>query len=469
MRVLKIRSKRMFAAMLLVLIMSLTAVLPVLAAEWTLSGNVEAHDPTVIKEGNMWWMFYTGDYLKVKYSNDGKSWNQGTPIFTGTLSWWHNYVNRTENVNEVWAPDIIFENGRYWLYYAYSEFGTNKSLIGLMSCSSILEGDWRDEGLVIYSDSTKDYNAIDPGITKDTSGNLWMSFGSFFSGIKLVQLDPSTMKPASGATIHSIATRPGVTNNPIEGAKIVYTQGYYYMFVAFDYCCRGSDSNYKIAYGRSKSITGPYVDKAGTSMMDGGGTILEVGDSRWKGPGGQEPFFDGNQWIMVRHAYDANNNGFPTLRIRDLYWDAEKWPSYSASSGYYKIQNRGFSSLYLDGLGFTNNGADLGQWSSSSSYNQQFEIVNLGNNYYKLINRATGLRVDGMGRTSAGSNAGQWSDSSSFNQQWEIIDAGSGYMKFKNRATGLYLDNGNQSANGSIAKQYGDSVSYNLQWKLNKQ
>nr|AFK65339.1 arabinan endo-1,5-alpha-L-arabinosidase [Paenibacillus mucilaginosus K02] len=463
-----ILNRKKLMTLFLALLMTFTMALPASAAEWTVSGNVESHDPTVIKEGNTWWQFYTGDYLKVKYSSDGKNWTQGTPMFKAPLSWWSNYVTRTTAVNEVWAPEVIYHNGRYWLYYAYSEFGTNRSLIGLMSASSIAAGDWRDDGLVISSDSTKDYNAIDAGITKDASGNLWMSFGSFFSGIKLVKLDPATMKPASGAAIQTIATRPGVANNPIEGAKIVYTNGYYYMFVAFDYCCQAANSTYKIAYGRSTSITGPYVDKAGTSMMNGGGTILEVGDSRWRGPGGQEPFWDGSKWVMVRHAYDANNSNFPTLRITDLYWDAAKWPSYSASSGYYKVQNRGFSSLYLDSLGNTTDGADLVQWTGSTSYNQQFEIVNLSSQYYKLINRTTGKAIDGLGRTAAGSNAGQWTGSTSYNQQWEIIYSGS-YVKFKNRGTGLYLDNGGQSAAGSVVKQYGDSTSYNLQWALQKQ
>jgi arabinan endo-1,5-alpha-L-arabinosidase len=204
-----------FTTILLVIVMTLTLLLPASAAEWSISGNVESHDPTVIKEGNTWWQFYTGDYLKVKYSSNGSNWTQGTPMFTGPLSWWSNYVVKSSSVNEVWAPDIVHHNGRYWLYYSYSEFGTNQSLIGLMSSTSIAAGDWRDDGLVIHSNSTKDYNAIDPGIIKDTSGNLWMSFGSFFSGIKLVKLDPNTMKPASGAAIQSIATRPNVANNPI--------------------------------------------------------------------------------------------------------------------------------------------------------------------------------------------------------------------------------------------------------------
>jgi arabinan endo-1,5-alpha-L-arabinosidase len=85
------------------------------------------------------------------------------------------------------------------------------------------------------------------------------------------------------------------------------------------------NSTYKIAYGRSKNITGPYVDKNGVSMMNGGGTILDAGNSRWKGPGHQDVY---NNIIIVRHAYDAENNGMPTLLINDLKWDSQGWPSY---------------------------------------------------------------------------------------------------------------------------------------------
>lgn len=463
------KTKVSFVSLLLFIFLTIIFTVPASAAEKILSGNLDTHDPTVIKEGNTWWQFYTGDNISVKHSSDGLNWNQGLPVFRNALPWWSNYVKKTTEINHVWAPDIIHHNGRYWLYYSYSIFGTNQSLIGLVSASSIAAGDWRDEGLVISSNSSKNYNTIDPGITKDASGQLWMSFGSFYSGIKLVKLDHNTMKPVANATIYSIATRPGVPNNPIEGAKIVYANGYYYMFVAFDYCCKHDNSNtYKIAYGRATSITGPYYDKAGVSMMNGGGTILEAGDSRWVGPGGQEPFWDGTQWLMFRHVYDAYNNYFHTLRVAELFWDAARWPSYNPSSGFHKIQNRGFSSLYIDGLGKTNDGADLAQWASSGSYNQQFEIINLSNQYYKLINRATGKAIDSMGRTNAGANAGQYGSNLSFNQQWEIINAGSGYVKFKNRGTGLFLDNGNQSLNGSPMKLYPDSTSFNLQWKLIK-
>jgi arabinan endo-1,5-alpha-L-arabinosidase len=224
--------------------------------------------------------------------------------------------------NNVWAPDVKYFNGRYWCYYSVSEYGKNNSAIGLTSCSSIVKGDWRDDGMVIYSKSgTHAYNAIDGDLTIDASGNPWLSFGSWFDGIHVVRLSTSTMKPTG--TIYSIAKRSG----GIEGPNIVYANGYYYLFVSIDKCCAGTSSTYKIAYGRSSSITGPYVNKSGTAMTSGGYSLLDSGNTRWKGPGGQDVYQNGSAWVIARHAYDANNNGAPTLLISDLYWSSS-WPTY---------------------------------------------------------------------------------------------------------------------------------------------
>jgi arabinan endo-1,5-alpha-L-arabinosidase len=133
------------------------------------------------------------------------------------------------------------------------------------------------------------------------------------------------MKPAAQAELLTIASR-GEEPNAIEAPFIVCRNGYYYLFVSLDFCCRGIESTYKIAVGRSKDITGPYVDKNGVSMMQGGGTILDEGNDRWIGPGHCAVYFSGVSAILVNHAYDALKNGEPTLQIRPLYWDDEGWP-----------------------------------------------------------------------------------------------------------------------------------------------
>jgi arabinan endo-1,5-alpha-L-arabinosidase len=291
------------------------------AASWALTGNVVSHDPCIVKEGNTWWAFMTGTGIGIKYSSNGLNWTQGTQRFPSALSWWKTYAPNMGN-NDIWAPDCFYHNGRYWLYYSVSEFGKNNSAIGLTSCSSISKGDWRDDGMVISSKSgSQNYNAIDPNITRDASGALWMSFGSWFDGIKVVKLNTSTMKPTG--SIYTLARKSG----GIEASDIVYNGGYYYLFVSIGACCKGTSSTYKIAYGRSSSITGPYTDKNGTNMLNGGGTILDAGNSRWIGPGAQDIFKNGSNFVLIRHAYDATDNGTPKMLISDLYFKSG-WPTY---------------------------------------------------------------------------------------------------------------------------------------------
>jgi len=291
------------------------------AAFWTLTGNVYAHDPCIIKEGSTWWVFATGTGIPVKYSADGKAWTQGIQRFGSELSWWRTYAPNM-GTNNVWAPHVFYYGGRYWCYYCVSEFGTNNSAIGLTSCSSIATGDWRDDGLVLSSKSgTNAYNAIDPNITQDASGNLWMSFGSWFDGIHVVKISTSTMKTTG--SIYSIAKRSG----GIEGSDIIYNGGYYYLFVSIDKCCAGVNSTYKIAYGRSTSITGPYTAKDGTAMTSGGCTVFDAGNSVWIGPGGQNIYKNGSSYVIIRHAYDATENGAAKMLINDLYFSSG-WPTY---------------------------------------------------------------------------------------------------------------------------------------------
>ena len=296
------------------------------ADDWSLGGATGAHDPTILREGNLWWVATTGAGAPIKYSSDGRSWNQGVRRFASELPWWRTYAPGMGS-NDVWAPDIRAFNGRVWMYYSLSSFGTNNSAIGLTSASSMIAGDWRDDGLVIASRSgAQSYNAIDPHLAIDAAGAPWLSFGSFFSGIHLTRLDPATMKPTG--TLTRIAARSG----GIEAPNIVYANGSYYLFVSFDRCCQGVNSTYKIAYGRATSITGPYLDRNGVDLRNGGGSILEATSGRYVGPGGQSVVQVGSAWVLIRHYYDANANGTPRMRIGDLYWDASGWPTLTRPS-----------------------------------------------------------------------------------------------------------------------------------------
>lgn len=286
-------------------------------ANWPLTGNLSVHDPGIIKTSNAYYVYGTGIGIEIKRANDGLNWSTIGKVFNFYPSWANLYVPNHES--NIWAPDIEYYNGKYYLYYSISSFGSNTSAIGLATSSNLPNG-WSDQGMVINSNSSKDYNCIDPNLVIDASGNPWLAFGSFWSGIKIVELNASTMKPKSGANIIGIASRGG---GAIEAPDIVYRDGYYYLFASIDLCCKGASSTYKIIFGRSTNVTGPYVDKSGTDLMNGGGTIFDAGNARWKGPGGQSLM--GTQAI-AHHAYDASNNGAATLMIKNLYWDSEGWP-----------------------------------------------------------------------------------------------------------------------------------------------
>jgi len=295
--------------------------------DWKLSGNLDAHDPVIIKQGDIWYMFTTGVGISMKRSENGTHWENLGKVFRSQPDWHRQMVPR--NDGNLWAPDIFYHQGRYYLYYSVSSFGSNTSVIGLATNVTLdpqnADYDWVDGGAVIQSTGADDYNTIDPNVAQDRAGNLWLGFGSFWSGIKLVRLDSETMKPAANPTLVSIASRPGST--AIEAPFIIERNGYYYLFVSFDFCCRGVNSTYKIMVGRSQEITGPYLDKDGNDMVNGGGSLVDAGDSRWIGPGHNSVHQQGHSAILVNHAYDKLNSGRATLQIRPLYWDADGWPT----------------------------------------------------------------------------------------------------------------------------------------------
>ncbi|MBL4827561.1 MAG: family 43 glycosylhydrolase [Spongiibacteraceae bacterium] len=288
------------------------------AYHWPTSGDVGTHDPTMMEENGTYYEFQTGAGIYRKVSYDGQAWLPLGSVLPNGLSWWSNYVPGQVGI-DVWAPDVKAYNGRVYLYYSISTFGSRQSAIGLLSASSLAADDWRDDGMVTYTTSSSSYNAIDPDLVLDKDGSPWMVFGSWSSGIKLTRLNGSTMKPTG--SLYSLASRSG----GIEAPSITYRNGYYYLFVSTGVCCAGVNSTYQIQYGRSTQITGPYLDKNGVDMMSSGGSLLDGGNAVWVGPGGQD--IVGNHTV-VRHAYDATDNGAAKLLISKLNWDANGWPRY---------------------------------------------------------------------------------------------------------------------------------------------
>jgi arabinan endo-1,5-alpha-L-arabinosidase len=238
------------------------------------------HDPSVIRQGSRFYAF-TSDVLglafgmPIRCSSDRITWQACGSVFAVAPAW---VQAKVPGVGALWAPDIAWFNGLYHVYYAGSTSGSQQSVIGLATNTTLDPNDpayqWVDRGEVIGSVPGDDFNAIDPNVLVDSDGSVWLTYGSYWGGIKQMQLDPKTGLLLAGSPRYDLATRPGVPNNPIEGASLVHQGAYYYLFVSVDYCCDTDyrNSNYKEAVGRATSPHGPFVDVAGTPMLEGGGT-----------------------------------------------------------------------------------------------------------------------------------------------------------------------------------------------------
>lgn len=315
-------------------------------------GDVEyTHDPSIAKDGDTWYLFGTANgpgrdgELPIRCSQDLHVWKRCGNVFDKIPDW---IKKESPETKELWAPDISYFNGEYHLYYAFSAFGKNTSGIALLTNKTLnpksSDFHWIDRGLVLQSRVEDDFNAIDPNLVLDEKGEAWLSFGSFWTGIKMRHIDAKTgLLSQKDTQLYSLAKRKRPDNPPpnppglpgdwqaIEAPFIVRHAGYYYLFASFDLCCRGTKSNYKTMVGRSQSVTGPYADAVGTPMLEGGGTALLMGNDRWFGPGGESLLQQKDRDIIVFHAYDGTS-GKPSLQISTISW-VDGWPKAAMEGG----------------------------------------------------------------------------------------------------------------------------------------
>jgi arabinan endo-1,5-alpha-L-arabinosidase len=300
----------------------------------------------MIRENSTYYLFATGMGISVWSSPDMKNWKKEAPVFVSAPQWAVETIPTFKG--HIWAPDISFFNGEYYLYYSVSAFGKNTSCIGLATNKTLKPTDpefkWIDHGKVIQSIPGKtNWNAIDPNLIVDGDGTPYLSFGSFWDGLKMVKMTPDGKSVAENiSNIPTIASRktdsndpnpPSVDNNPVDAggnaieAPFIFRKGkFYYLFASIDYCCKGVNSTYKMIVGRSEKLTGPYHDGSGKPMATGGGTILLEGDENWYGVGHNGVVtFDGVDYLVF-HGYDATDGGKPKLNIRKLNWDKDGWP-----------------------------------------------------------------------------------------------------------------------------------------------
>ena len=308
-------------------------------AQPTLKGDLNIHDPTVLRVKDGYVAMGTGyegidgGTLRFLTSADGLTWADAGHLGDRQPAWVGRLLG--QEPPNLWAPTLFQKGATSYLYFAASTFGKNTSGIGLMTNAALSAkapaSGWVDKGLVLSSRSGDTFNAIDPSRIDTADGRAWLAFGSFWDGIKMRELDPASglLKPGT-PKLYSLASRGG---GAIEAASIVQHEGWFYLFVSFDRCCAGLSSTYRIMVGRSKAVTGPYADQSGVPMMKGGGTELQASRGRFVGPGGQEAYADGGAVRLVYHYYAGDLGGSSQLQTSPINWGTGGWPTLGTLPG----------------------------------------------------------------------------------------------------------------------------------------
>ncbi len=309
------------------------------------------HDPVAIQCEGTWYLFCTGFGVHMFTSTDQVNWKFAGQVFDNPPQWAREQVPGYRG--HTWAPDVFYRDGLYYLYYSCSSFGKNDSAIGVATNKTLNPDSpdyrWVDQGCVVRSVAGRDdWNAIDPNLFVDEDGKGWLSFGSFWGGLKLVQLDSTLTRVAEPQTWYPLCSRPEGTaedtsqtddaikadsrgkafdpgNGAVEAPFIVKRNGFYYLFASYDLCCRGPKSTYKVVVGRSEKVTGPYIDKEGVSLLEGGGTIVVSGNEQYPGVGHCAVVASPEGDKLYFHGYDKKMKYNAHLLIRPIQW-VDGWP-----------------------------------------------------------------------------------------------------------------------------------------------
>ena len=305
----------------------------------TLRGDIlPVHDPVLIRQDPTWYAI-TGDvgflppgkYLPIRCSPDRITWKPCGHIFDALPAWVRSTVPQAK---ELWAPDITWFHDAYHVYYVASRLNSQQSAIGLVTNTTLDPADpeyrWVDHGIVLSSRPGDNFNALDPGILLDVDGRIWLSYGSYWSGIKQREIDPATGKLlASNSTIYSLAARLRIPDHSLEGGSILRHNGFYYLFASIGRCCEIPIEldTYQQIVGRARSPHGPFIDQAGVSMRRGGGNLLLTSTADWLAPGGGSASFDPKtgRALLAFHALKRSENGALYLWIKQIDW-VQDWP-----------------------------------------------------------------------------------------------------------------------------------------------
>lgn len=315
------------------ILLGITALMSVLTSEEIFAqiGTPYIHDPSTIMEcEGKYYTFGTGGGGLI--SEDGWTWNGGA-VRPGRGA----------------APDAVKIGDRYLVAYSATGGGLGGGHAGkvLTMWNKTLDPNSPDfqftEPIVVAESlDDEDCDAIDAGLLLDpTDGRLWVSYGTYFGFIRIVELDPRTGKRMEGNKEINVAI-------DCEATTLVYRDGWYYLLGTHGTCCDGPNSTYNIVVGRSRKVTGPYIDNVGRDMLEGGGKMVIAAGERKTGPGHFGRFIveDGVEKMSYHYEADFDQGGRSVLAIRPLLWK-NGWPvaGEAFKEGTYEIESerRGYA------------------------------------------------------------------------------------------------------------------------------
>jgi len=447
------------------MVLALLATLSWSASALELTGIENSHDPgTLTRDDDTYFHFTTGQGIWYSTSTNLTHWeNPGTVFGSDYPSWIDNVV--PDFSGEIWAPDVIQMGDYYYLYYSVSTFGTSSSAIGVVRTPSLKNPDWDDLGMVIQSfGGSEEINAIDPAVFRDHDGTVYMSYGSWFGGIGVAEVDQSTGMLASGVT-HIY----GGGHDSIEAPYITRNGDYYYLFFTRGTCCQGADSTYRVQVARSTSVTGPYTGER---------EALPNEDGRYKGPGHIGVLKqDGCNYVSI-HYYDLEDNGTAKLDILQMTYQ-NGWPELTrdfdeitscggVSDGRYRFISRDSGKALEMEYASTDNGASLVQYDYFGGLHQQWYLVGHGDGGHSLINAGSlkSMDVEGVS-TDPGANIIQWDYWGGAGQRWFLDPVSGGYVEVISDLSGHALDvEGASQSNDANVIQWNRTGADNQQWQM---
>lgn len=282
-----------------------------------LVGALDGTDPSALFDADKLWIVSGSSGVTVRSTSDLINVADEGKVLQEHPAW---VATEVPDAQGIWSPELVRFDGLYHLYYAVSTIASSRSCIGHATAEVLdVASTWTDRGPVICSKTNDDFNAIDPNVLLAADGRIWLAFGSYLSGIKVAELDPTGVRLTSEPV--AVAARPNA-GGALQASALAEHGGFYYLFVAFD-----AETSHRLMMGRATAIEGPYVDQAGVSMLDGGGTPLLEASARFRGPGSNDVFAIGTQYYNIYHVYDEENAGRRTLRLATLEWGPDDWPS----------------------------------------------------------------------------------------------------------------------------------------------